>query len=204
MGIEQQGAESGRSDGTSEGRELATARRGRAAGGKLSASQASLGAISGGRWKSTTAQELRAAVEPGLRRGISAGDAETGEEPLPSRAQPALRPCCGKCRLSSAEADVTQLDQVFWLEEERVVSEDWVVRYNNRLLQLERQSQHWAPSRSRVLVRENEAGKIQIRYRDHDLLFHEVPWASTARSKRRGLECTLGLRHEVKGAVAVC
>ena len=41
-----------------------------------------------------------------------------------------------------------QLDQVFWLEEERVVSEDWVVRYQNRLLQLERQSQHWAPSRS--------------------------------------------------------
>jgi hypothetical protein len=27
-----------------------------------------------------------------------------------------------------------QLDQVFWLEEERVVSEDWVVRYKNRLL----------------------------------------------------------------------
>jgi hypothetical protein len=33
-----------------------------------------------------------------------------------------------------------QLDQVFWLEEDRVVSEDWVVRYKNRLLQLERQS----------------------------------------------------------------
>ena len=30
-----------------------------------------------------------------------------------------------------------QLDEVFWLEEERVVSEDWVVRYQNRLLQLE-------------------------------------------------------------------
>lgn len=29
-----------------------------------------------------------------------------------------------------------QLDEVFWLEEERVVSEDWVVRYKNRLLQL--------------------------------------------------------------------
>ena len=35
-----------------------------------------------------------------------------------------------------------QLDQVFWLEEERVVSEDWVGRYKNRLLQLQRQSQH--------------------------------------------------------------
>jgi transposase len=79
-----------------------------------------------------------------------------------------------------------QLDQVFWLEEERVVSEDWVVRYHNRLLQLERQSQHWAPSRCHVLVRENEAGKIQIRYRSQDLLFREVPWASTPRSEGRG------------------
>ena len=59
-----------------------------------------------------------------------------------------------------------QLDEVFWLEEERVVSEDWVVRYHNRLLQLERQSQHSAPARSRVLVKENEAGKIAIHYRD--------------------------------------
>jgi hypothetical protein len=41
-----------------------------------------------------------------------------------------------------------QLDQVFWLEQARLVSEDWVVRYKNRLLQLERRSQHWAPSRS--------------------------------------------------------
>lgn len=53
-----------------------------------------------------------------------------------------------------------QLDEVFWLEEERGVSEDWVVRYNNRLLQLERQSRHWAPVRSRVWVRENEAGEV--------------------------------------------
>jgi len=58
-----------------------------------------------------------------------------------------------------------QLDQVFWLEEERVVSEDWGVRYNHRLLQLERQSQHWAPAKSRVLARENEASKIAIHYR---------------------------------------
>ncbi len=79
-----------------------------------------------------------------------------------------------------------QLDQVFWLEEERVVSEDWVVRYKNRLLQLERQSQHWAPSRSRVRVRENEAGQIQIRYREQSLRFREVQRASTSRSEGRG------------------
>ena len=75
---------------------------------------------------------------------------------------------------------------MFWLEEERVVSEDWVVRYKNRLLQLARQSQHWAPSRSRVLVRENEAGQIQISYRDQALPFREVQRASTARSEERG------------------
>ena len=96
-------------------------------------------------------------------------------------------------RPAAAEADyhrrrptARQLDQVFWLEEERVVSEDWVVRYKNRLLQLERQSQHWAPSRSRVLVRENEAGQIQISYREQCLPFREVPRASTARSEGRG------------------
>ena len=78
-----------------------------------------------------------------------------------------------------------QLDEVFWLEEERVVSEDWVVRYNNRLLQLERQSRHWAPAKSRVLVRENEAGEVAIQYRNQPVDFRELK-ASTARGERRG------------------
>src|SRR2546428_5808268 len=90
-------------------------------------------------------------------------------------------------RPAAAEADyhrtrptARQLDEVFWLEEERVVSEDWVVRYRNRLLQLERQSQHWAPARSRVQVRENEAGEIAIHYRNQRLGFRELKAASTA------------------------
>jgi hypothetical protein len=61
-----------------------------------------------------------------------------------------------------------------------VVSEDWVVRYKNRLLQLERQSQHWAPAKSRVLVRENETGEVAIHYRGQRLGFRELPPASTA------------------------
>ena len=78
-----------------------------------------------------------------------------------------------------------QLDEVFWLEEERVVSEDWVVRYHNRLLQLERQSWHWAPAKSRVLVRENKAGEVAIHYRDQPVRFRELQ-ASTALGERRG------------------
>src|SRR5438067_3925854 len=97
-------------------------------------------------------------------------------------------------RPAAAEADyhrqrptARQLDDVFWLEEERVLSEDWVVRYKNRLLQLARQNRHWAPAQSRVRVRENEPGHIVIHYRGQSLPFREIPLASsTARSRGRG------------------
>jgi len=79
-----------------------------------------------------------------------------------------------------------QLDEIFWLEQERVVSQDWVVRYDNRLLQLARQSQHWAPAKSRVVVRENEAGEIAIHYRGQRLGFRERLRASTEMSEERG------------------
>jgi transposase len=78
-----------------------------------------------------------------------------------------------------------QLDEVFWLEEERVVSEDWIVRYHNRLLQLQPQSRHWAPAKSRVWVRENEAGELAIHYRNQRVGYRE--WrASTALGEGRG------------------
>ena len=57
-----------------------------------------------------------------------------------------------------------RLDPVFRLEEKRTVSNDWVVRYDNRLFQLERQSGR-PPARSTVLVCEAIDGAIAIRYR---------------------------------------
>jgi transposase len=79
-----------------------------------------------------------------------------------------------------------QLDEIFWLEEQRVISEDWVVRYQNRLLQLERPSRPRVPAKSRVLVRENEAGEVAIHYHEHRLVFRELKAASTALSEGRG------------------
>jgi hypothetical protein len=67
-----------------------------------------------------------------------------------------------------------QLDQVFWLEQQRVVSSDWVVSYKTRLLQLERQSRHYAPARSHVTVRENQQGELAIIYRGQRLTFKEI------------------------------
>lgn len=66
-----------------------------------------------------------------------------------------------------------QLDQVFRLELQRTVSNDWVVRYDNRLLQLERQSGR-PPARSTVQVLEDAAGQIEIRYRDHRMQWTEI------------------------------
>ena len=62
-----------------------------------------------------------------------------------------------------------------------------VVRYKNRLLQLERQSQHWAPSRSRVLVRENQAGEIAIHYRGQRLRVRELSFSSPAMAEEGAL-----------------
>jgi len=66
-----------------------------------------------------------------------------------------------------------RLDAIFQLEETRTVSNDWVVRYDNRFFQLERQSR-LAPARSTVLVREDPAGQIDIRYRNHAMRWTEV------------------------------
>lgn len=65
------------------------------------------------------------------------------------------------------------LDQVFRLEDTRTVSNDWVVRYDNRLLQLERQSGR-PPARSTVQVYEAPDGQLEVRYRDRRLRWTEV------------------------------
>ena len=66
------------------------------------------------------------------------------------------------------------LDRVLQLEETRVLSNDWVVRYDTRYLQVTRQS-HLAPARSTVLVRENAVGALEIRYRGRLMRWSEIP-----------------------------
>jgi transposase len=66
-----------------------------------------------------------------------------------------------------------RLDSVFRLEEVRTVSNDWVVRYHARSLQLERQSGQ-APARSTVVVHEDAAGRVEIRYRDRVMRWTEI------------------------------
>jgi hypothetical protein len=65
------------------------------------------------------------------------------------------------------------LDRVFQLEETRVLSNGWVVRYDTRYFRVARQS-HLPPARSTVLVRENASGAIEIRYRERLMQWTEI------------------------------
>src|SRR5215468_1003908 len=75
-----------------------------------------------------------------------------------------------------------EMDRIFRLESERVVSEDWVVRYANRYFQLEPQSRHQAPARSKVLVCEGRQGSVAIEYRGQALRWEEIPAPRTPQS----------------------
>jgi len=67
----------------------------------------------------------------------------------------------------------TTLDRVFQLEEQRVLSNDWVVRYDTRYLQVARQSGQ-APARSTVVVHEASDGAIELRYRGRLMKWTEI------------------------------
>jgi hypothetical protein len=87
-----------------------------------------------------------------------------------------------------------ELDEVFRLETERAIGNDWVVRHQNRLFQVTRRSRY-APARSRVVVCEWEDGKVEIRYGGQRLCHEEIavrpavaaPTAAKPRQHRRRL-----------------
>ena len=55
-----------------------------------------------------------------------------------------------------------ELEEVFHLETERVISNDWVVRHNNRYFQIQRQARCYAPAKGKVTVCEWEDGQLEI------------------------------------------
>jgi hypothetical protein len=65
------------------------------------------------------------------------------------------------------------LDRAFQLEQTRVLSNDWVIRYDTRYFQVARQSRQ-APARSSVLVREAVTGAIELRYRGRLMRWTEI------------------------------
>jgi len=67
-----------------------------------------------------------------------------------------------------------ELDRIFCLENERTISNDGVVRYQNRWFQLGPQSRHRASAQNKVLVCEGRHGNIAIEYRGRALRWQEI------------------------------
>jgi hypothetical protein len=67
-----------------------------------------------------------------------------------------------------------KLAEIFRLQTERVLSNDWVVQHENRFYQVERQSQHHAPAKGKVRVCEEEDGSLEIYYREQKLKCQEI------------------------------
>jgi hypothetical protein len=66
-----------------------------------------------------------------------------------------------------------ELEQVFCLETDRSISNDWVVRYGNSYFQLDRQVDY-PPRQAQVKVCEWEDGRIEIRYQGKARLYREI------------------------------
>ena len=66
------------------------------------------------------------------------------------------------------------LDGIFRLEEPRGVSNDGVVQYRGRWLQIERES-GYAPAGSKVVVCEGRDGSLQVWYRQRPVKWREIP-----------------------------
>jgi transposase len=122
------------------------------------------------------------------RKGIAShagANAYLESEYLPEHnrrfARPAMRPEDYHRRRPCA----TELDKIFRLETERVISDDWVVRYESRFFQLEPKSGHYAPAQGTVVVWEGQDGRLSIEYRGRT-----VPWREIAAPAQRSAFAT--------------
>ena len=66
------------------------------------------------------------------------------------------------------------LRQIFRLETERRISNDWVVRHEGRLLQLQPKHRHYGPTQAKALVFEWEDGTLEVYYRGERLAYQEL------------------------------
>ena len=107
-------------------------------------------------------------------------------------ARPAARPEDYHRRAPCA----AKLERIFCLESARVISDDWVVRYDGRFFQLEPQSRNYAPARGQVVVCEWPEGRVEIEYRGRAVPWREIlaPVRARAPEARAAVQPTAALK----------
>src|SRR5580692_11578270 len=67
-----------------------------------------------------------------------------------------------------------KLREVFRLETERWISNDWVVQYRGHFLQLKPQNKRYGPTQAKALVCEWEDGAVEVRYRGKRMDYEDL------------------------------
>lgn len=76
-----------------------------------------------------------------------------------------------------------ELAAIFRIEIKRSISNDWVVRYQGRYLQLLPASRRYAPRKQSVLICETQAGTLEAHYRGEPIAHREIPAPSARLGK---------------------
>jgi transposase len=111
------------------------------------------------------------------RRGIASYEEVNRflEDPyLPQHNRRFARPAAQPEDYHRGRPNARELQQVFRLESERVISNDWVIRHAGRCWQLRPGARCYGPTKSKALVCEYEDGLVEVYYRGERIRFHEI------------------------------
>ena len=105
------------------------------------------------------------------------------KEYLPEHNRRFARPAAKPEDYHGRKPTARELRQIFRLETERTISNDWVIRHEGRYLQLQPGQRRYGPTQSKALVCEWEDGTMAVYYRGERVAFIELkePIRKTAR-----------------------
>jgi transposase len=96
------------------------------------------------------------------------------QEYLPAHNRRFARPAAKPEDYHGRKPTARELRQIFRLETERTISNDWVIRHEGRSLQLQPRNRRYGPSKSKALVCEWEDGTMEVYYRGERMEFTEI------------------------------
>jgi len=111
------------------------------------------------------------------RKGIGsyeAANAYLEKEYLPEHNRRFAYPAASPEDYHGRKPTARELREIFRLETERTISNDWVIRHNGRSLQLQPGQRRYGPTQSKALVCEWEDGTMQVYYRGERVAFIEL------------------------------
>jgi hypothetical protein len=76
--------------------------------------------------------------------------------------------------------------EVFRLEMERWVSNDWVVQYRVHFLQLQPQNKRYGPTQAKALICEWEDGAVEVHYRGERIGYEDLAVRPSAAQAAEG------------------